>query len=100
MSYKKVQSNQLTLSIQMGIRHAIGYQFKADERDLLMQDFMTVDTYMFPKTGTTGESPTPAHKFSDFKFQTYAPQAFRKFLNLFHIKKDDFMVSSTLLQWH
>ena len=48
---------------------------------------MTVDTYMFPKTGTTGESPTPAHKFSDFKFQTYAPQAFRKFLNLFHMKK-------------
>jgi len=93
VSYKKVQSNQLTLSIQMGIRHAIGYQFKADERDLLMQDFMTVDTYMFPKTGTTGESPTPAHKFSDFKFQTYAPQAFRKFLNLFHIKKDDFMMS-------
>ena len=88
-TYKKVQSNQLTGSIQMGIRHAIGFQFKADERDLLMQDFMTVETHIFPRSG--GEK-TPAHNYSDFKFQTYAPLAFRKFLNLFRIKKEDFMV--------
>ena len=89
-TYKKVQANQLTGCIQMGIRHAIGFQFKAEERDLLMQDFQIVETHIFPRSG--GEK-TPAHNYTDFKFQTYAPLAFRKFLNLFRINKEDFMVS-------
>ena len=60
-----------------------------DERDLLMQDFMTVETVAFPKSGS---STTPAHSFSDFTFRTFAPLAFRYFLQLFSVKKDDFMV--------
>ena len=63
---------------------------KYDERDLLMQDFMTVETNVFPKNGG---HHTPAHTFSDFKFSTFAPLAFRYFLNLFGVKRDDFMVS-------
>ena len=31
--------------------------------------------------------------FSDFTFKTYAPLAFRYFLNLFGIKREDFLVS-------
>ena len=63
--------------------------FRYDERDLLMQDFMTVETVAFPKSGS---STTPAHSFSDFTFRTFAPLAFRYFLQLFSVKKDDFMV--------
>lgn len=62
---------------------------KYDDRDLLMQDFMTVETNFFPKNGG---NHTPGHTFSDFKFSTFAPLAFRYFLNLFGVKRDDFMV--------
>ena len=57
-----------------------------------MQDFMTVETVAFPKTGS---STTPAHSYSDFTFRTFAPLAFRYFLQLFSVKKDDFMVRKT-----
>ena len=62
---------------------------KYDDRDLLMQDFMTVESNVFPKSG--GQY-TPAHTYSDFKFSTFAPLAFRYFLNLFGVKREDFMV--------
>ena len=43
-----------------GIGQAIGTLTKYDERDLLMQDFMTVETTHFAKGGS---SQTPAHSF-------------------------------------
>merc|ERR1719219_1231727 len=55
-----------------------------------MHDFMKVETTHFPKNGS---SQTPAHSFSVFTFRTYAPMAFRYFLNLFGIQRDDFLVS-------
>ncbi len=36
---------------------------------------------------------TPAHNYSQFKFRTYAPLAFRKFRNIFEIEQDKFLVS-------
>jgi len=90
VSYKKIHSNQLVASIQLGIQYSVGVMTKYDERDLLMQDFMTVETNVFPKNGG---HHTPAHTFSDFKFSTFAPLAFRYFLNLFGVKRDDFMMS-------
>ena len=44
VSYKKVNSNALMGSIQLGLGHAVGNLSKHDDRDLLMQDFMTVET--------------------------------------------------------
>ena len=41
-----------------------------------------------------GSSQTPAHEYSDFRFRTYAPVAFRYFRELFGIQPDDFLVSS------
>jgi len=35
---------------------------------------------------------SPAHHYSDFRFKTYAPMAFRFFRELFNIRPDDFMV--------
>jgi len=90
VSYKKVNSNALMGSIQLGLGHAVGNLSKHDDRDLLMQDFMTVETTQFPKNGS---SQTPAHSFSDYTFRTFAPLAFRYFLNLFGIQRDDFLVS-------
>jgi 1-phosphatidylinositol-4-phosphate 5-kinase len=90
ISYKKVNSNHLMGSIQLGLGHAVGNLSKHDDRDLLMQDFMTVETTQFPKNGS---SQTPAHSFSEYTFRTFAPLAFRYFLNLFGIQRDDFLVS-------
>ena len=43
VSYKKIETNTLMGSIQLGIQAAIGGLTKYAERDLLMQDFMTGD---------------------------------------------------------
>lgn len=77
-------------SIQLGIQHAVGGLASKPERDLLMQDFMTVETTNFPSEGS---NHTPAHHFSEFKFKNYAPIAFRYFRDLFGIQPDDFLVS-------
>ncbi|KAJ8938265.1 hypothetical protein NQ314_011545 [Rhamnusium bicolor] len=74
----------------ISIQHAVGGLASKPERDLLMQDFMTVETTNFPKEGS---NHTPAHYFSEFKFKNYAPIAFRYFRDLFGIQPDDFLVS-------
>lgn len=81
-------------SIQLGIQHAVGGLASKPERDLLMQDFMTVETTNFPSEGS---NHTPAHHFSEFKFKNYAPIAFRYFRDLFGIQPDDFLVSFKIL---
>ncbi|CAG9136252.1 unnamed protein product [Plutella xylostella] len=88
ITYKKIQSSQIMGSIQLGIQHAIGGLASKPERDLLMQDFMTVETTNFPHEGS---NHTPAHHYSEFKFKTYAPIAFRYFRDLFGIQPDDFL---------
>uniref|UniRef100_A0A1B6L1J9 PIPK domain-containing protein n=1 Tax=Graphocephala atropunctata TaxID=36148 RepID=A0A1B6L1J9_9HEMI len=90
VTYKKIQSSQIMGSIQLGIEHAVGGLASKPERDLLMQDFMTVETTTF---ATSGSSHTPAHHYSQFVFKTYAPIAFRYFRDLFGIQPDDFLVS-------
>ena len=63
---------------------------KFEERDLLMQDFMTVESTFFPRSGS---QQTPAHTHSEYTFRTYAPVAFRYFHKLFGIRREDFLVS-------
>ncbi|GBP15606.1 Phosphatidylinositol 4-phosphate 5-kinase type-1 alpha [Eumeta japonica] len=77
-----------------GIQHAIGGLASKPERDLLMQDFMTVETTNFPHEGS---NHTPAHHYSEFKFKTYAPIAFRYFRDLFGIQPDDFLRSGSFV---
>ncbi|XP_006617934.1 phosphatidylinositol 4-phosphate 5-kinase type-1 alpha isoform X8 [Apis dorsata] len=90
ITYKKIQTTQIMGSIQLGIQHAVGGLASKPERDLLMQDFMTVETTNFPSEGS---NHTPAHHFSEFKFKNYAPIAFRYFRDLFGIQPDDFLMS-------
>jgi 1-phosphatidylinositol-4-phosphate 5-kinase len=96
VTYKKVQTNQLMCSIQLGIQYSVGAMGRFDERDLLMQDFMTVETVAFPKNGS---QTTPAHSFTDFTFRTVAPLAFKYFLKLFGVKREDFMVRQIVIWW-
>ncbi|XP_044747441.1 phosphatidylinositol 4-phosphate 5-kinase type-1 beta isoform X10 [Coccinella septempunctata] len=77
-------------AVQTGIQHAVGGLASKPERDLLMQDFMTVETTNFPREGS---NHTPAHHYSEFKFKNYAPIAFRYFRDLFGIQPDDFLMS-------
>ena len=44
-----------------------------------------------------GSNLTPAHHYSDFRFKTYAPIAFRYFRELFGIQPDDFLVSKLIV---
>ncbi|CAG9854130.1 unnamed protein product [Phyllotreta striolata] len=90
ITYKKIQTTQIMGSIQLGIQHAVGGLASKPERDLLMQDFMTVETTNFPREGS---NHTPAHHYSEFKFKNYAPIAFRYFRDLFGIQPDDFLMS-------
>ncbi|XP_076267609.1 phosphatidylinositol 4-phosphate 5-kinase 59B isoform X17 [Rhynchophorus ferrugineus] len=90
ITYKKIQTTQIMGSIQLGIQHAVGGLASKPERDLLMQDFMTVETTNFPAEGS---NHTPAHHYSDFKYKNYAPIAFRYFRDLFGIQPDDFLMS-------
>ena len=79
----------------IGIQHAVGGLASKPERDLLMQDFMTVETTNFPSEGS---NHTPAHHYSEFKYKNYAPIAFRYFRDLFGIQPDDFLVSILALR--
>lgn len=85
-----MDETQIMESIQLGISIAISSLASKPERDLLMKDFMMVETVPFPKTGT---QTTPAHRYNEFKFKTYAPIAFRHFRALFGIKTDDYLLS-------
>lgn len=90
VTYKKIETSQLCGSIQLGIGYAVGGLASKPERDLLMQDFAMVETTSFCAEGS---NITPAHHYSDFKFKTYSPVAFRYFRDLFGIQPDDFLLS-------
>ena len=90
VTYKKIQTTQIMGSIQLGIGHSVGSLASKPERDLLMKDFMELETVFFPKEGS---NTTPAHHYNDFKFKTYAPTAFRYFRDLFGIQPDDYLLS-------
>ncbi|EDO41004.1 predicted protein [Nematostella vectensis] len=89
-TYKKTPSSALMSAIQLGIGFTVGRLSAKPERDVLMQDFAQIETVVFPSEGTR---ETPSHKFSDFKFKSYAPVAFRFFRELFSMRPDDFMMA-------
>ncbi|XP_078355986.1 phosphatidylinositol 4-phosphate 5-kinase type-1 alpha-like, partial [Oculina patagonica] len=87
-TYKKTPSSALMSAIQLGIGFTVGRLSAKPERDVLMQDFAEVETVMFPSEGTR---ETPSHRFSDFKFKSYSPVAFRYFRDLFGMNPAEFM---------
>ncbi|KAJ8335067.1 hypothetical protein SKAU_G00407060 [Synaphobranchus kaupii] len=89
-TYKKTTSTALRGAIQLGITHTVGSLSQKAERDVLMQDFVVVESIFFPSEGS---NLTPAHRYSDFRFKTYAPIAFRYFRELYGIRPDDYLYS-------
>ncbi|CAB1321182.1 unnamed protein product, partial [Coregonus sp. 'balchen'] len=87
-TYKKTTSSALKGAIQLGITHTVGSLSQKPERDVLMQDFEVVESIFFPSEGS---NLTPAHHYSDFRFKTYAPIAFRYFREMFGIRPDDYL---------
>ena len=57
-----------------------------------MKDFMSIETVSFTKDGC-GLDKTPAHNYTEFRFRTFAPFAFKKFREMFEIGEDDFLSS-------
>ncbi|XP_042151699.1 phosphatidylinositol 4-phosphate 5-kinase type-1 alpha isoform X1 [Oncorhynchus tshawytscha] len=89
-TYKKTTSSALKGAIQLGITHTVGSLSQKPERDVLMQDFEVVESIFFPSEGS---NLTPGHHYSDFRFKTYAPIAFRYFREMFGIRPDDYLYS-------
>ncbi|XP_061416658.1 phosphatidylinositol 4-phosphate 5-kinase type-1 alpha-like isoform X1 [Lethenteron reissneri] len=89
-TYKKTTSSALRGAIELGIGYTVGNLSSKPERDVLMQDFYVVESIFFPSEGS---NLTPAHHYSDFRFKTYAPVAFRYFRELFGIRPDDYLYS-------
>ncbi|XP_063054672.1 phosphatidylinositol 4-phosphate 5-kinase type-1 alpha isoform X2 [Engraulis encrasicolus] len=87
-TYKKTTSSALKGAIQLGITYTVGSLSQKAERDVLMQDFVVVESIFFPREGS---NLTPAHHYTDFRFKTYAPIAFRYFRELFGIRPDDYL---------
>lgn len=92
VSYKKINSTFIMESTQLGIQETVGRLASSPERDVLMKDFMTVESKTFSISTNEPEPPSP-RKSSCFVFKTYAPIAFRHFRDLFGIKPEDFVSS-------
>ncbi|OCT97860.1 hypothetical protein XELAEV_18010092mg [Xenopus laevis] len=89
-TYKKTTSSAIKGTIQLGIGYTVGNLTSKPDRDVLMQDFYVVESVFLPSEGS---NLTPAHRYPDFRFKTYAPLAFRYFRELFGIKPDDYLYS-------
>jgi len=58
---------------------------------VFFQDFLFSETVSFTRDGLLQK--TPAHRYSEFRFRTYAPYAFRFFRHLFEIETELFLAS-------
>ncbi|ESN95491.1 hypothetical protein HELRODRAFT_86660 [Helobdella robusta] len=90
VTYKHKPTSELMSAIQLGIGQSIGGLSPKPKRDVLYGDFDVVESIFFPREGSNS---TPAHRYSDFRFKTYAPVAFRYFRDLFGIQPEDFLLS-------
>lgn len=77
-------------AIQLGLRHAVRGRSEKPERDILMRDFKTIESQYFSFQGS--EQIPDAHRYSDFRFESFAPVAFHYFRNLFCIHPQEFLV--------
>jgi len=90
VTYKKTSSMSISGAIQLGIAHSVGQLTREPERDILIQDFETIEIVSFPSDGTT---QTPQHDHGDFIFQSVAPLAMRYFRDIFDISVEGFLNS-------
>ena len=74
--------------LQLGIEYAL--DTTKGKKDILMTDFNSVETIVFPKEGS---SRTPEHEFYTFTFKTFANEAFNHLRQQFAIDTDDFKES-------
>ncbi|KAJ7382233.1 Phosphatidylinositol 4-phosphate 5-kinase type-1 beta [Desmophyllum pertusum] len=87
---KRLHRQHLCQLFNWEIGFTVGRLSAKPDRDVLMQDFAVVETVLFPSDGTR---ETPSHRFSDFKFKTYSPVAFRYFRDLFGMNPAEFMMA-------
>ncbi|XP_046439010.1 phosphatidylinositol 4-phosphate 5-kinase type-1 alpha-like [Daphnia pulex] len=91
LTSKNINSWNITYSIQLGLRHAVRGRSEKPERDILMRDFKTIESQYFSFQGS--EQIPDAHRYSDFRFESFAPVAFHYFRNLFCIHPQEFLLS-------
>ena len=62
----QIHTTTIMGSIQLGIGHAVGGLASKPDRDVLVQDFITIETTNF---SAQGSQLTPAHHYSDFRYE-------------------------------
>ena len=100
VTFKKFETTQLMGSIQLGIQQSVGNLGCQEDRDLLHEDFYTVETVVFSRDGTLQK--TPAHNYSQFKVTTgFVPEINDYQLNyhfsfgrLHHLRLENFGIFS------
>lgn len=91
VTYKRQPHDLLGCAMQLGIVTTLSNNKNSNEnRDILIEDFQRVEKLNFTEDGS---DLMPPHKYGDFQFKIYAPNAFRYFRRLFGIKEEDFLAS-------
>jgi len=92
VTYKKTPFETLGLAMQHAIVTTLSASNTSNtDRDILMDDFQTVESFNFLEKGTEGV--TPGHNYGDFEFKIYAANAFRYFRKAFEVSEADFLKS-------
>ena len=92
VTYKKTPFETLGLAMQHAIVTTLSASNTSNtDRDILMDDFQTVESFNFLEKGTEGV--TPGHNYGDFEFKIYAANAFRYFRKAFEVSEGDFLKS-------
>ncbi|GBG71474.1 hypothetical protein CBR_g8891 [Chara braunii] len=90
--YKGHRSYDLMLSLQLGIRYAVGRIMQEVPRKIEDADFgyRAMVCQWFPKEGSRS---TPRHQSTDFKWKDYCPMVFRHLREMFGIDAGEYMLS-------
>uniref|UniRef100_A0A1B6M3W5 PIPK domain-containing protein n=1 Tax=Graphocephala atropunctata TaxID=36148 RepID=A0A1B6M3W5_9HEMI len=86
VTFKNINTTVIMNSIQLGIQRSVEGS-NVPDRDVLMDDFMTVETAVIHANDSTQNT---AHKVM---LKTYAPIAFQHFRDLFGIRSEHFVKS-------
>lgn len=89
--FKGHQSYDLMLTLQLGIRYAVGKMTADTMRDIYESDFSPKSSMVrFPSEGT---QQTPSHSMQPFRWKDFCPHVFRHLRSMFGIDPVDYMLS-------
>ncbi|RDX63736.1 Phosphatidylinositol 4-phosphate 5-kinase 4, partial [Mucuna pruriens] len=90
--YKGHKNYELTLNLQLGIRHSVARPAPSASFDLKPSAFDPTEK-VWTRFPPEGSKYTPPHTCCDFKWKDYCPVVFRTLRKLFNVDPSDYMLS-------